>query len=179
MIQGQYWRLLTYAFLHGDLMHLLFNMLWLGTIGPMIEEAYGKSKFILLYVLLSIGAGLVSHFSRYGHNNSVGASGAILGLIGVMIAYGFRNKTSMGDAMKSMGIRWAVYGVVFGFIMPGNVDNAAHIGGVVCGFVLGYLISDAVPARPGPIVMWRWLNYASWVAIVGSILLVGITGARG
>ena len=172
VIQGHYWRLLSYAFLHGNLIHLLFNMLWLISIGPMLEETYGSSRFIFMYVLTAIGGGLVSHFSRYGYNNSVGASGAIFGLIGIMIAYGFRNRTAAGERIRSTAIRWAISGLVFGFMM--HADNAAHIGGALTGLALGYLMNDGPLVRRESIVMWQVLNYASWLAILASVVLVAL-----
>lgn len=171
----QYWRLLTAAFLHADLIHLLFNMYWLAVAGPLVEEIYGKSRFIVTYVLLCIGASIASILWWGIRDNMVGASGATLGLTGVMIAYGYRNRGALAEQARSLGTRWALYGVLSGFILPGHVDHAAHIGGVLCGLALGAMMSDATSVRNSSVALWQTLNYASWIAIVGSIVLVALS----
>ncbi|SRR5579871_359994 len=166
----QYWRLLTGAFLHANLMHLLFNMWVLADVGQSVEEMYGSTRFITLYVWTALCGSLASYFWRYPYNNMVGASGAVFGLFGVMIAYGFNHKTAMAQQIKSMFIRWAIFGLIFG-LMPG-VDNSAHIGGLAGGFVFGLVVSDTPSLTTEAISFWKVLSYASWMAIAGGLVLV-------
>ena len=172
---GQYWRLLTGAFLHANLLHLMFNMWVLGDVGQSVEEMYGSTRFITLYVWTALCGSLVSHWWRYPNNNMVGASGAVFGLIGVMIAYGVTHRTAMGEQIKSMFVRWAIYGLVFGFVF--GADNAAHLGGLAGGFAFGYFIGDMPPVTKEAISLWRILSYISWLAIAGSLAMIAVNMA--
>src|SRR5215813_13520600 len=110
---GQWWRLVTFNFLHIGLMHLIFNSSALFYVGPQVEEIFGPQKFVFAYV----GTGTASAFLSYLFlpADSAGASGAIFGLIGLIAAYGYRLGGSMGrDLMRRMLI-WAGIGIVLGF----------------------------------------------------------------
>ena len=104
---------------------------------------------------------------------SVGASGAIFGLIGVMIAYCYRNRRGAGDAVRNMFLRWAGYMLVFGLIMPG-IDNAAHIGGLVAGLVFGALVSDLPEVTQSGIQMWKILRAVAFLIVLFSFIMVGL-----
>jgi len=132
--QGQWWRLITACFLHGNLMHILFNGVALYQLGPLIEEAYGPARFAILFVLTGIVGNLVS-LPFVGL--SVGASGALFGMIGAAIAYGKRRGGTHGQLIRDYGIRWLVFGLVFGFLFPG-INNYAHAGGALAGFALAW-----------------------------------------
>ena len=173
VIYGQYWRLITGAFLHGNLIHLLFNIFVLADVGAAVEDMYGSTRFIVLYLWTLICGSLASFWWRYPFNNMVGASGAIFGLFGVMIAYGYRRRTGMAEQIRSMYTRWAIYGLVFGLLMPG-VDNAAHLGGLAGGLLFGYFISDMPPVTRESIFLWRALNYLSWLVIAASFVFMGL-----
>ncbi len=174
---GQYWRLLSGTFLHASLIHLLFNMLVLFDVGPAVEEMYGQARFLTLYVVSGVAGSLASYWWHFPFAFMVGASGALFGLIGVMIAYGYRHRTSLAERIKATYVRWAIYGLVFGFLMP-STDNAAHLGGLAAGVAFGYLVSDMPPVTREAILLWRVLNYACWLAIAISFLLVGLNYGR-
>lgn len=152
---GQYWRWVTACFLHGGLLHIGFNMWALYDIGPLVESFYGGAKYLTLYLLTGIFGYIVSGYFGY---TSLGASGAIFGLLGVMIAYGTRRKhTSAGQQLRSVAVRWAIYALILAFALPG-VDNAAHIGGLVSGFALGMVIGDDPPLTDSQIARWRLIG---------------------
>src|SRR5262245_34760666 len=110
---GQWWRLVTFNFLHIGLMHLLFNSSALYSIGPRVEEIFGSQKFVFAYVGTGIASGVASYL--FLPAETAGASGAIFGLIGLLAAYGYRQGGSFGrDLMRQMLI-WAGIGIVFGF----------------------------------------------------------------
>lgn len=132
---GQWWRLITAGFLHGGIMHILMNSWVLFDLGAQTEEFFGTSRMLFIYFVATVGGFWAS--SLFGHL-SVGASAGIFGLIGAMIAFGVRERSSYGAALKSFYMRWAMYGLVLGFIVP-NIDMAAHIGGLVAGFAGGYI----------------------------------------
>ncbi len=169
---GEWWRLLTAIFLHGGLVHLLFNTWVLFDVGPAVEEMYGGTRFLVLYLVAGI-AGSFASFWWHPFAIMVGASGALFGLIGVMIAYGYRHRTSLAQQVRAMYVRWAIYGLAFGFIVPG-IDNAAHIGGLLAGIGFGALVSDTpVFSRTG-IVAWRMAAYAALLVVGASFLIVAV-----
>jgi rhomboid protease GluP len=103
----------------------------------------------------------------------VGASGAIFGLIGVMIAYGYRNRRGAGEAVRNMFVRWAVYMLAFGLIIPG-IDNAAHIGGLVSGIAFGALVSDLPSFTQSSIQVWKLLRVVAFLVVLFGFIMVGL-----
>jgi rhomboid protease GluP len=146
-LDGQWWRLVTAGFLHGGILHILMNSWVLFDLGAEVEAAYGTARMIVFYFVSTVTGFLLSAW--WSPSISIGASAGLMGLIGAMIAYGMTERTSMASAMKSQYIRWAVYIMLFGFIIPG-IDNAAHIGGGLGGFAVGFLLST-----PRARLMWR------------------------
>ena len=136
LAQGQWWRLLTAGFMHLNLIHILMNSWVLFDLGAQVEEAYGASRMLVIYFVSTILGFYAS--ALWSPAVSAGASAALFGLIGAMIALGVLHKTPMGAAIRGMYLRWAMYGLVFGMI-SGFADNAAHIGGLAAGFGIGYL----------------------------------------
>ena len=128
---GEYFRLLTCAFLHIGIVHLLFNMYALFVIGPQVESFFGKFKFTLIYLLSAISA---STLSLIFNDNviSAGASGAIFGLLGALLYFGYYYRVYLGNVLKSQIVPIILINLVFGFVVSG-VDNAAHIGGLIGG----------------------------------------------
>jgi rhomboid protease GluP len=139
---AQPWRLVTAVFLHGSLLHIGFNMWVLMDIGPMIEEMYGSARFFFIFTATGACGYLAS--ATFGHF-SVGASGALLGMIGVLLALTTGSRSMGMRMLRSQLITWLVYIAVMGLLMPG-IDNLAHLGGFVSGFVLGKLMADRQPA---------------------------------
>ncbi|MGB8321850.1 MAG: rhomboid family intramembrane serine protease [Candidatus Acidiferrum sp.] len=138
-----WWRLITGTFLHGGLLHIGMNMMVLLDIAPMVEEVYGSARFLFIYVACGVGGSLLS--TLFGKGPSVGASGAILGLIGVLIAVTSKRGGASMQAMRSRLISWVVTIFAFGFLVPG-IDNWGHFGGLTIGFLVGRIFSDRQPA---------------------------------
>lgn len=132
---GEWWRLITAGFLHGGLLHILMNSWVLFDLGAQTEEFFGTSRMIVIYFMATI-AGFYASSLRVGL--SVGASAGLFGLIGAMIAFGVLDRTGIGAAMRAFYIRWAVYGLAIGFLIP-VIDWRAHVGGMIAGFAVGYL----------------------------------------
>ncbi len=161
---GQPWRLITAIFLHGGLLHIGFNMWVLMDIGPMVEEMYGSARYLFLYVATGVAGYLLS--SSVGHF-SVGASGSLLGLIGVLLAATTGRKSMAAQALRSALIRWLIYIAVLGFLFSGT-DNYAHFGGVASGYVLGRLMPDRTPADLSERRLADFLGWTSGIAIAVS-----------
>jgi rhomboid protease GluP len=140
----QPWRFITAVFLHASLLHIGFNMWVLIDIGPMVEELYGSARYFFLFVVTGAFGYVASAFM--GHM-SVGASGGLLGLIGLLLAVTTRRKTAGAQMVRGQLFRWLIYIAIWGFFFPG-VDNAAHLGGCVAGFLLGRVVMDRAPLGP-------------------------------
>ncbi len=131
---GEIWRLITAGFLHGGIMHLLFNMYSLYIIGTQLENFVGKCKFLVIYFVSMISASLMSCVI---HPNvvSVGASGAIFGMLGSLVYFGYHYRIYLGTVLKNQIIPLIIFNLLLGFMMSG-VDNAAHIGGLIGGLLI-------------------------------------------
>ncbi len=131
---GQYYRLFTGIFLHGGPIHLLLNCYALYVIGRQIESFLGKFKFLIIYLFSGIMGALFSCIFG-GATGSVGASGAIFGLMGALLYFGYHYRVYLGNVVKSQIIPLICVNLLFGFLQPG-VDNAAHIGGLIGGTMI-------------------------------------------
>jgi rhomboid protease GluP len=160
------WRLIMPTLLHGGLLHIAFNMWVLMDVGPQLEELYGSARYLFIYFLTGMGAYLVS-----GYFNSVvaiGASGALLGLIGVMLAITTRRQGEHMRMLRSSLIRWVIYIAVLGFMM-GGVDNWAHGGGLVTGFIAGRIMADRAPLSPAEDRIAKFLGWGTGIVVFGCI----------
>ena len=161
---GQWWRLVTAGFLHGGLLHILMNSWVLFDLGAQVEELFGASRMWVIYFISSVVGFLLS--SVWAPSvPSIGASAAIFGLIGAMIAMGVTHRNPMGAAIRGFYVRWAIYGLIFSLF--GNIDMAAHIGGLVAGFGVGYL-AGAPRYEGSPMErVWRIL---AWVCVLATVV---------
>src|SRR5262245_5209121 len=138
VLQGEIWRLASAMFLHGGLEHLFGNAVGLFILGMAAEHAYGGLGMIAAYFLSGLGASVFSVLVNPGP--SVGASGAIFGLLGAMIVFFYKCHAFLHLRDKRIGqvlLLWAGYSVVTAYFMP-FVDNAAHVGGLIVGAFSGY-----------------------------------------
>ncbi|MGB6495850.1 MAG: rhomboid family intramembrane serine protease, partial [Candidatus Acidiferrum sp.] len=141
----EWWRVVTAMWLHGGLIHIGFNMMALMQLGPPLEEVYGSGRYFFLYVLTGAFGFLLSSFT--GHL-SLGASGALLGLVGAMLAITSKRGGSYMRQLRSQLISSVVILFAIGF-MPIGIDNYAHGGGLLAGFVLGKMFADHPPQTAG------------------------------
>jgi rhomboid protease GluP len=161
---GQWWRLVTAGFLHGGMLHILMNSWVLFDLAPQVEEAYGASRMWVIYFVSTVGGFYLSNLWS-PKSPSVGASAALCGLIGAMIALGVtHHSAAVGAAIRSTYIRWAIYILVFS-LLP-SVDMAAHVGGGIAGFAVAYLAGT--PRYEGSPVERLW-QAGAWICL-------GLTG---
>ena len=137
---GQPWRLITCAFLHGGLAHIAFNMYALKIIGSEVEYVYGIVKYIVIYLISALGGGIFSYIFNTD-SISVGASGAIFGLLGAMIIFGIRHKNKIGKAYIMNLFKVLLINIFIGVTLS-NIDNGAHIGGLVFGCISALVMRD-------------------------------------
>lgn len=135
---GQYYRLLTAAFLHGGIIHIFFNMSALNIIGKEVEAVYGGKKFLLIYFISALGGNIFSYLFK-PNSISVGASGAIFGLLGAMLLFGIKERQKIGKEYAKNILETIGLNVIIGLTIP-NIDNFAHMGGLVIGFVISFIL---------------------------------------
>lgn len=177
----QYYRFITMMFLHGGLLHLLFNTIALTSFGSEIERIAGSQRFLGIYFVGGVLGGVASYV--FSPNPAVGASGAIFALIGAEIVFIWQNRAVFGDRAKQMlgsvGFT-AIANIGIGFSVP-NIDNMAHIGGLIGGLVCGFCLMPllvAVASDAGPIRIrqgrpWGWYGVlAVAIAIVAVVMVV-------
>lgn len=131
---GQVWRLLSSAFLHAGLIHLLVNMYSLAILGTQVETFIGKWKFLFIYLVSAISGNLLSLVFSNGNVVSVGASGALFGLMGALLYFGYHYRLYLSEAIKTQIIPIILLNLLIGFTVPG-IDNVAHVGGLIGGYL--------------------------------------------
>jgi rhomboid protease GluP len=153
---GEYWRLVTAGFMHGGWLHILMNSWVLYDLGAQVEQVYGTPRFLVFYFAGSVG-GFYLSAELSPRTPSLGASAALMGLIGAMIAFGVANRSELGRRIRGAYGRWVVYIIAFGLIPGFNVDNWAHIGGLAAGFVIGYVAGTPMRSNAAREGVWRVL----------------------
>lgn len=170
---GEWWRLLTACFLHFGVIHLAANMWGLYDAGRLVERIFGSLPFALLYVAAGLTGSLASLLWNPGTTISGGASGAIFGVVGALVAFLLRQRHAVPAAVlgrvRASLIAFMAIALAFGMAVPG-IDNAAHLGGLAAGFLLGLLLARplAVVAR-GPALARLGLA----AALAGATLATG------
>lgn len=160
IVNHEFYRLITGAFLHGDFFHYLFNMYALYIIGSQIESFMGKAKYLIIYFFSIIAASLLSIvLNDYA---SVGASGAIFGLLGAMLYFGYHYRVYLGGVIKSQIIPLIAINLIIGFLPDSSIDNWAHIGGLIGGLLI----------TTGVGVKYKSSNFEKINGIIVSILYV-------
>ena len=167
-IDGEWWRLVMAVFLHGSLLHIAMNSWVLMDIGPQVEQVYGSARYLFLYILTG-AVGFV--FSAVRGHFSIGASGAIMGLIGLMIAITSRRGGSYMRTIRNQLIRWVLYMFVIGIMISG-IDNFAHFGGLAAGFLLGRVFEDREPMNASERKRAYLLGWLAGLTFVASFALM-------
>jgi rhomboid protease GluP len=164
---GEYWRWLTACFLHGGLIHLGFNLFALAVVGPQVESLYGRLQMLFLFVatgvVASIGSTSVGPVAV-----GIGASGGIMGLVGVAAGWGHREGTTLGHTLRNDMLKWSAYVFIFGFFI--GADNWAHLFGLLAGLAFGYSV------RPRT---WKTRGFAPLRAAAGVVGAVAAIAALG
>jgi rhomboid protease GluP len=162
LAMGQWWRLVMAGFLHGNLLHILMNSWVLFDLGAQVEESYGASRMWVIYFISNICGFYLS--AVWSPAVSVGASAALYGLIGAMLALGVRERGAYGQAVRGLYLRWLIFGLILS-LGPG-IDLAAHVGGFIGGFGLAFLAGQP---RVGSPVEGFW-RAASWFCVLLTVV---------
>ena len=138
--RGDWWRVSASILLHGGVMHIAFNLLALKQICPAIEELFGKGRTLFFFMITGILAAVGSAALRSG-GVGIGASGAIMGLVGLAAGWGQRDGGLAGRTTRDSMVNWGLYTMVFGYLV--GADNVAHFVGFAAGFAIGYIVQPA------------------------------------
>jgi rhomboid protease GluP len=172
---GEWWRLVTGAFMHFGVVHLALNLWVLWDAGRLAERLFGPAAFLLIYGVAAVVASLAS-IAWNPWVNSAGASGAIFGVIGALVVYMADRSNGVPFAVmkahRNSLLVFAAYSILFGLIATG-VDNAAHLGGLVAGVLLGWLLGRPVLPQPGRRSATRWAIAVAASLIVAVALAAG------
>lgn len=175
---GRWWTVLSASWLHGGLLHVVFNMMWVRQLAPATADIYGPGRTVILYTAAGVCGFTASSFAGAyltwmpipmlrGAEFTIGASASIFGLLGALVYYGRRGGSS---ALRSQAVGYAIMLGFFGLVMPG-VDNYAHAGGFVGGYLAGRVMDPLRPERLDHLLIALACLAASALAIVASIVL--------
>ncbi len=173
---GEYWRFLSYTFLHFGLIHIGFNCWAFWDLGRLAERLWGARQLFAVFILTGITGGICSllvSMMLLGHaSNSVGASGAICGVLGLLLGSYYRNRYTIGRELGAFLIQWAVYILVFGLVA--GADNGAHFGGFLGGGAIGYFLPPANAGKTYDRDRQIW-NILFWLAALLLMVCLGFT----
>ena len=173
---GRWWTLLSAGWLHGGALHILFNVMWVRQLGPAVGDMYGAARMVIIYTISSItGFFLSSLLANYtnipfvsGGQLTLGASAPIFGLLGALVHYGRRGGSSL---VGSQAMSYAITMGIFGLIMPG-IDNAAHLGGFLGGYLASMWLDPLKPERMDHFVGAAICLVATAIAILASFVTI-------
>lgn len=181
-ILDRWWTVLSAGWLHGGIIHLAFNLMWVRSLGGAAIELYGPGRTLLVYTGASVAGFAATSFVGYhmtwlpgpfrGAPLSLGASAAIFGLLAALYRYGQR---SGGSAVSRQAMTYAIFLGAFGFILPG-VDNWAHLGGFAGGYLMAVWLDPLKPERLDQLILGLLALAASAAAVVASVVAARQTG---
>jgi rhomboid protease GluP len=149
---GEWWRLVTPIFLHAGLIHFFFNSYVLLQLGPVSEEIFGTARFWVIYLCCGLAGSAVSQLTR--PVTTIGASGAIMGLMGLLLVYGWRRGGALGESLKASMLRFGIYIIVFSLLVPG-IDHLNHAGGFACGALMAFVVPAGSYRGRAESTFWR------------------------
>jgi len=167
----RWWTPLSAGWLHGSLLHIGFNLYGVRFLAPAIAELYGPSRMVIIYSLSSVTGFLLSSsvgLLGRGGGSTLGASAAILGLVGALVHYGRR---SGSRAIGRQAWSYAIPTLIFGFALPGIIDNYAHVGGFAGGYLVARLLDPLKPERGDHQAMALILLVLAAASVVASLVV--------
>lgn len=176
LAENEWWRCLTYAYTHGGVIHLLFNMMVLYQVGPAIEAEIGTLRFVTLYTVTALTATLAG-LAWHPIAPVVGASGSLFGLIGFAIVYYHRVGGPAAHHLRNFMLRWAAFAFVFGLVV--GADNAGHLGGAVGGAALGAILPLGIRGRKTMKPLFNVLGGLCIAATAGSLVMLVLSWLGG
>lgn len=182
-LRDEWWRYLSFGLAHGGIIHIGFNMFALTQVGPIVEDRIGPWRMLVLITVTQIASAIATYlyYFTFLHNpyaGTVGASGWLFGLIGFGISY-FNNQVGVVREYREQLIKWAMYSLVFGFVIGAN--NAAHVGGGVAGYLIGMIPEARRQFAPQVQAVWNAAAAVCavlWIATLAYLSHSIVTGWR-
>jgi rhomboid protease GluP len=174
-LYGRWWTVLSAGWLHGGIVHIIFNMLAVRQLAPPVAELYGPARMVIIYTVAGVAGFALSSFAfvfipglpfLQGSPRTLGASAAIFGLLGALVYYGRRGGSSH---IGSQALSYTLSMAIFGFIMPG-IDNYAHAGGFGGGYLAARLLDPLLPERVDHLLIALGCLAASLLAVAASVM---------
>jgi len=171
---GHWWTIFTGVYLHGSVLHILFNVLWIRQLGPAVEQLYGPARLMVIFTVAGAAGFVVSNWSQYPL--TIGASGAVFGMLGAIVAFGKKRGGTFGAMVLRQYGYMALLMFVLSYFLP-SVNNAAHAGGFAGGLLAGLVVSLAEHRRETAL---DWVLAAACIAVTlaGFALSLWSTFAR-
>lgn len=169
---GWWWTVITAGWLHGGILHIFFNVLWIRQLGPEIANLYGAGRMVIIYTIAGIVGFTLSSVMGlfpmpfFGAPLTVGASASIFGFLGALVHYGRRTGSSHA---RQMGLQYALFMGIMGFVLSG-VDNAAHVGGFAGGYVASLILDPLKKERADHVLIAIGCLVLTLVAILATVL---------
>ena len=157
---GAYWQILTSAFAHQEVPHLLFNMLSLYFVGPMLEQAVGRGRFLAIYLVSAVTGSTAVMLLSHPNSQTLGASGAVFGLLGALLVVAFK----VGADLRQIGF-WLVLGLVYSVYRASTVSWQGHLGGFAGGVLIAAIIVYA-PRQRRELLQWSGIGAVVLVSVV-------------
>ncbi|GAB4316010.1 MAG: hypothetical protein Kow0059_08360 [Candidatus Sumerlaeia bacterium] len=178
--QGEWWRLLTMALLHGGIVHLFFNSYAIFQLGPLIEMEIGGPRTLVVITITQLAAALASLYLGRDPAFSVGASGFLFGLVGFGIGYYWRRPDPRSRALHGVFVQWGIYALLFGLWMGmgGRIDNTAHMGGGAAGIVMGVIVQHSPSEYHSRTVRLFWRAAGGVCLTAWIVSLIFMLGAQ-
>jgi rhomboid protease GluP len=169
---GEWWRVVTPVFLHGGLLHFVFNSMALVQLGPLAEDEYGTERLAAIYVLCGIAGSAASQVLRHSH--TVGASGALCGLLGLLLVHGGRIGGAYGQRLKSVMLQNTV--LMIGMSLLPSIDWMNHLGGFAMGCAMGFVAPSGPFRNRGTEVLWQILAWLALGLVLASLFAMATRG---
>jgi rhomboid protease GluP len=162
---GRWWTPLSASWLHGGVLHIVFNMLWVRDLGPAVVHLYGVGRTLILWTVAGAYLPFLPGVLR-GAGLTVGASASVFGLMGALFHYGRRGGSAH---LRQTALRWILGGLAFGLFIP-RVDNWAHLGGLAAGYLVSLWMDPLTPERGTHLVWGLACLLATAAAVLASVL---------
>ena len=167
------WRLVTPVFLHAGLIHFVFNSMALVQLGPLVEEEYGTERLASIYLVCGIAGSAASQVLRHSH--TVGASGAICGLLGLLLVHGYRVGGAYGTRLRSAMLQNILIMGVLSFVVP-RIDWMNHLGGLAAGALMALVVPSGPFRSRATEVLWQLLAWGAIAVALGSFWMMARRG---
>ena len=170
----EWWRLVTPVFLHGGLLHFVFNSMALVQLGPLVEDEYGTERLASIYILCGVAGSAASQIIRGSH--TVGASGALCGLLGLLLVHGYRIGGAYGQRLKSVMTQNVI--LMIGMSLLPRIDWMNHLGGFLAGCLLGAVAPSGPFRSRATELVWKTLAWLALVLVLASLFYMAVHGMK-